>query len=61
MPIMVLACDMCPDSVEATFYSFVLALINVAYLILYNIGGILTKKLGITSNNFENMSTLILI
>lgn len=35
MPIMVLACDMCPKSVEATFYSFVLALINIGYLISY--------------------------
>jgi hypothetical protein len=35
MPIMVLACDLCPVEVEATFYSFVLAIINVGYLVSY--------------------------
>ena len=61
MPIMVLACDMCPTDVEATFYSFVLALINISYLISYDFGGILTSKLGITNSNFDNISTLITI
>jgi Na+/melibiose symporter-like transporter len=42
MPIMVLACDMCPPNVEATFYSFILAIINVGYLLSYNIGGLVT-------------------
>ena len=35
MPIMVYACNICPKSVEATFYSFILALINVGYLLSY--------------------------
>ena len=61
MPIMVLACDMCPKGVEATFYSFVLALINVGYLVSYDIGGILTLRLGITSTNFDNLNILIIV
>ena len=35
MPIMVLACKLCPKDVEATFYSFQLAVINLGYLISY--------------------------
>jgi len=61
MPIMVLACDMCPTGIEATFYSFVLALTNVGYLLSYDFGGILTFRLGITSRNFDNLSFLIII
>jgi Na+/melibiose symporter-like transporter len=61
MPIMVLACDMCPKSVEATFYSFVLALINLGYLISYQLGGILSLSLNITSTNFSGLNTLIII
>ena len=58
MPIMVLACDMCPKSVEATFYSFVLALINLGYLISYQLGGTLSYSLGITINNFSGLFNL---
>lgn len=61
MPIMVLACDMCPNLIEATFYSFVLGLINASYLISYDLGGVLTHKLGVTNDNFENLSWLIVI
>lgn len=52
MPLMVLACKMCPKSVEATFYSFVLAIINFGYLVSYWLGGLLTSSLNITSSNF---------
>ena len=61
MPLMVLACEMCPPEVEATFYSFVLAIINVGYLISYQIGGILTLYLGITDTNFEKLWVLIVV
>ena len=46
---------------EATFYSFVLAIINVAYLISYQLGGLLTLWLGVTDTNFDNLWILILI
>jgi len=61
MPIMVLACEMCPIKVEATFYSFVLALINAGYLISYQFGGLLISWLNITATNFKNLSILIII
>ena len=50
MPLMVLACQMCPKQVEATFYALVLAIINLGYLISYWIGGFLTIWLNVGSS-----------
>lgn len=61
MPLMVLAAKMCPKSVEATFYSFVLAIINLGYLVSYQLGGVFTWALNITSTNFDNLWILITI
>jgi MFS family permease len=61
MPIMVLACDMCPKDMEATFYSFILAIINVGYLLSYQIGGLITYELNIEDGSFTNLWLLILI
>ena len=61
MPIMVLACKMSPKSVEASFYAFVLAVINAGYLVSYQMGGLLTFALGITATNFTNLWILIVI
>ena len=49
MPLMILACKMCPKQVEASFYAFVLAVINLGYLVSYQLGGIITYSLGITA------------
>lgn len=61
MPLMVLACKMCPKSVEASFYAFILAIINFGYLVSYWTGGLLTWGLGITSENFTQLWILITI
>lgn len=61
MPIMVLACQLCPKDVEATFYSFQLAVINLGYLISYQIGMWLMVTLGITSDNFDGLWLMILV
>lgn len=69
---MVLACQMCPKQVEATFYALVLAIINLGYLISYWIGGFLTIWLNVgssksassselTAANFKNFWVLIVI
>jgi len=55
MPLMVLACQMCPKQVETTFYALVLAVINLGYLISYWIGGLLTIWLGISSYNADDV------
>lgn len=61
MPIMVLACKMSPKSVEASFYAFILAVINLGYLLSYQLGGLLTYSLGITATDFTNLWILIVI
>jgi hypothetical protein len=61
MPLMVLAAKMCPKQVEASFYAFVLAVINLGYLISYQLGGLLTYGLNITANQFTNLWILIII
>ena len=61
MPLMVLACKMCPKSVEASFYAFVLAVINLGYLVSYQLGGLLTYGLGITATDFRNLWILVLL
>jgi len=61
MPLMVMACYMCPKDVETTFYALVLAVINAGYLISYWSGGLLTLWLHITPTDFSNFWILIVI
>jgi hypothetical protein len=51
MPLMMLACQMCPKGIEATFYALVLAVINAGYLISYWLGGALAYSLGISGES----------
>lgn len=52
---------MCPKQVEASFYAFVLAVINLGYLVSYQLGGILTYSLGITATQFERLWILVVL
>ncbi len=63
MPLMIIACQMCPKNIEATFYALVLAVINAGYLISYWLGGLLTFAFGISGQpgSFGNLWKLILI
>ena len=62
MPLMMLACQMCPKGIEATFYALVLAVINAGYLISYWLGGALAYWLGISGElgSFDNLQSLII-
>lgn len=61
MPLMILACKMCPKQVEASFYAFVLAVINLGYLVSYQLGGLITFALGITATSFANLWILVVL
>jgi hypothetical protein len=52
---------MSPKSVEASFYAFILAIINLGYLVSYQMGGLLTWSLSITATDFQNLWILIVI
>ena len=63
MPLMILACQMCPKGIETTFYAFVMAVINLGYLLSYWLGGLLAYEMGITGEvgSFGNLWKLLLI
>ncbi len=61
MPILSLACLLCPKNLEATVYSVFMSSINFGAIISYLEASYLTNYLGITSSNFENLPNLITI
>ena len=61
MPLLVLACNICPKNIEGTLYAFLMSVVNLGSLFSNQLGAILTSSLGITNNRFENLPTLILI
>lgn len=61
MPLLVLACILSPKKVETTFYALVVAIINLAYLIGYWIGAALAILLHVNSENFDNLTLLIIL
>jgi len=61
MPIMVLTANMSPKNIEATFYSFVTAIMNLAYMISYQFSGALIIYFNITSTNFKNLTEMVIL
>jgi len=58
---LVLACSMCPNQLEATIYSILMATINLANVISKEFGILLTYYLGITSQDFTKLWLLVLL
>jgi Na+/melibiose symporter-like transporter len=61
LPLLVLACNICPKNIEGTLYAFIMSVLNLGSLFSNQFGSYMTSYLGITSNNFTNLSTLIII
>lgn len=61
MPLLVLACNLCPKNIEGTLYAFLMSISNFGSLLANQIGSSLSSLLGITNSNFENLSMLIFI
>jgi hypothetical protein len=61
LPLLVLACNICPKNIEGTLYAFLMSVINFGSLIANQLGAVLTSSLGITNSKFENLSWLIFI
>lgn len=61
MPLLVLACNICPKNIEGTLYAFLMSVVNLGSLFSNQFGAALTLLLGITNNRFDNLPWLILI
>jgi len=61
MPILVLACRLCPKNIEGSMYAFLMSTMNLGSLISLQVGGLMTSWLGITQRNFDNLWLFILI
>jgi len=61
LPILVLAAKICPPGVEAVLFATLMSVFNGASTVGTEVGALLTKYLGITESNFDNLSLLTVI
>ena len=61
MPVLVLCARLCPRGVEATLFAVLMSITNLAGIISYEGGAIITHWLGITDRNFDNLWLLVVI
>eukprot|EP00742_Colponemidia_sp_Colp-10_P002152 GILJ01002299.1.p1 GENE.GILJ01002299.1~~GILJ01002299.1.p1 ORF type:complete len:531 (+),score=67.34 GILJ01002299.1:81-1673(+) len=61
VPLLVLACRLCPPGVEGSLYALLMSTINLGSLVSNQLGGVVTLALGITSDNFKLLWVLVLI
>jgi folate/biopterin transporter len=61
MPVLVLAARLCPPGVEATLFALLMSVVNVAGLVSYEGGALLTHWLKVTETDFTNLGMLIVI
>ena len=61
MPILVLAARLCPEGVEATLFATLMSVLNGGASLGSALGAGLTSVLGVTSDNFDRLFTLVAI
>jgi len=61
LPMLVLACRLCPKNIEGTMYAVIMSSINFGSMISTQLGGLLAYSLNITEDNFDNLWLSILI
>lgn len=61
MPVLVLAARLCPPGVEATLFALLMSVVNLAGLVSYEFGAVLTHWLGVTDTNFDKLWLLVII
>lgn len=61
MPLLVLACNICPKNIEGTLYAFIMSVTNLGSIVSSQMGALATSMLGISNNNFVNLPWLIFI
>jgi len=61
MPFLVMAGQLCPENMEATFFALMMSISNQGSAQASNIGAELLKAYGVNKKNFDNLPTVILI
>jgi hypothetical protein len=61
MPVLVLAARLCPPGIEATLFALLMSISNLASLVSYELGAVITHWLGITETNFEFLWFLVIV
>ncbi|MEA5541417.1 folate/biopterin family MFS transporter [Limnoraphis robusta Tam1] len=61
MPVLVLAARLCPPGVEATLFALLMSVSNLAGLLSYESGALLTHLFGVTENQFDNLWLLVIM
>jgi len=61
MPMLALACQLCPKNLEGTVYSFFMSSLNFGGIMSGLNGSMLTSALGITGKNLNRLPTLIIV
>jgi folate/biopterin transporter len=61
LPILVLAAKICPPGIEAVLFATLMSIFNGASTVGTEIGAVLTKQLGVTESNFDNLGLLNII
>lgn len=61
LPVLVLAARLCPEGIEALLFATLMSINNGASTVGTEIGAALTKWLGVTGSNFDNLALLTII
>jgi folate/biopterin transporter len=61
MPVLVLAARLCPPGVEATLFALLMSVVNLAGLVSYEGGALLTHWFGVSETNFDKLWLLVVI
>jgi folate/biopterin transporter len=61
LPTLVLAAKLCPPGVEAVLFATLMSIFNGASTVGTEVGAALTKVMGVTEDNFDNLGMLTII
>lgn len=61
MPVLILAARLCPPGVEATLFALLMSVSNLASLLSYEFGAVLTHWFGVTEENFNHLWLLVVV
>lgn len=61
LPVLVLAARLCPEGVEATLFATLMSISNAGSVLGGLMGAGLTQFLGVTKDNFDNLTILIIL